>query len=90
MFRTDEIAVALTTAWVRNGVTNKEPKEIADFYRAVYDALEQVQGNNISKAKESQGKISTADSRYKVVQVACWGILTLFAAIGTWLAMFVK
>ena len=37
MYRTDKIAVALTAAWVRNGngVANKEPKDIAGFYRAV-------------------------------------------------------
>jgi hypothetical protein len=44
----------------------------------------------ISKAKESQGKISKADSRYKMVQGACAGIMTPFATIAILLAMFVK
>ena len=40
MYRTDKIAVALTAAWVRNGngAANQEPKDIADFYRAVCEA----------------------------------------------------
>jgi len=40
MYRTDKIAVSLTAAWVRNGngVANKEPKDIAGFYRAVCEA----------------------------------------------------
>jgi lipopolysaccharide biosynthesis regulator YciM len=62
MFRTAEIATALTAAWVRNGAS-KTPKEVADFYCDLCGALEQAQSNNISKAKESRGKISKADSR---------------------------
>ena len=62
MFRSTEIATALTETWVRSGAPNKAPKEVADFYCAVYDALEQAQGN-ITKAQEAQGKVSKADSR---------------------------
>jgi hypothetical protein len=43
----------------------------------------------VSKPKESQGKNSKAESRYKVVQVACAGLLMLVAT-GIWLAVFVK
>jgi hypothetical protein len=87
MYRTNDIAIALTEAWVRNGATNKEPREIVDFYCALCDALEQAQGKDISKAKEARGEI---DSRYMVVQVASVGILTLLAAIGILFAMYVK
>jgi hypothetical protein len=87
MDRTSKIATALTEAWVRNGATNKEPKEIADFYCALCDALEQAQGKDISKAKEARGEI---DSRYMVVQVASVGILMLLAAIGILFTMYVK
>ena len=86
MVRSEEIATALTEAWLRTG-TPKGPKEVADFYCALYDALQE---NNISKPDESQGKISKAESRDKVVQVACGGVLTLLAVIGILLAMFVK
>ena len=87
MYRTDEIALALTTAWVRSGVANKEPKEIADFYRAVYDALEQVQGKDFPKVEEEQGKI---DSRYMVVQVASVSVLILLTTIAILSTMYVK
>jgi hypothetical protein len=87
MDRTKDIAMALTEAWVRNGAPNKEPKEIANFYCALYDALEQAQGKDISKVEEVQGEI---DSRYRVVQVASVGILMLLAAIGILSTMYVK
>jgi ubiquinone biosynthesis protein COQ9 len=88
MFRASEIATALTGAWVRNGAP-KTPKEIADFYCALYDALEQSQNQNVSK-EEARGKISKADSRFRVVQLACAGLLTLLAAIGIFAALSVK
>ena len=86
MYRTDEIAVALTAAWVRNGVANKAPKEIADFYRAVYDALEEVQGEDISKVEEEKGKIDIDT----VVQVATLSLLLLVATIAILSAMYMK
>jgi lipopolysaccharide biosynthesis regulator YciM len=88
MFRASEVATALTGAWVRNG-TPKTPKEIADFYCALYDALEQSQNQNVSK-EEAQGKASKADSRFRVVQLACAGLLMLLAAIGIFAVMSVK
>ena len=79
MDRTNDIAIALTEAWVRNGAPNKEPKEIADFYCALCDALEQGQSKELSKMEELRGEI---DSRYMVVQVSSVGVLMLLAAIG--------
>ena len=65
----------------------KEPKEIAEFYCALCDALEQAQGKDISKVEELRGQI---DSRYMVVQVASVGVLMLLAAIGILVTMYVK
>jgi len=87
MYRTDEIAVSLTAAWVRNGVANKEPEEIAHFYRAVCDALEQGHGKHISKVEEEQGKI---DSGYMVFQVASISFLILVATIAILFAIYLK
>jgi len=87
MYRTDEIAVSLTAAWVHNGVANKEPKEIADFYRAVCDALEQGHGKHTSKVEEEQGKI---DSGYMVLQIASVSFLILVATIAILFAIYLK
>lgn len=87
MDRNNDIAIALIEAWVRNGAPNKEPKEIAEFYCALCDALEQAQGKDISKVEELRGQI---DSRYMVVQVASVGVLMLLAAIGILVTMYVK
>jgi hypothetical protein len=86
MYRTDEIAVALTAAWVRNGVANKEPKEIADFYRIVYDALEEVKAKDASKVEGQKGKINIDT----LVQVTSVGILILMATIAILASMYIE
>ena len=80
MFRSAEIAVALTEAWVRNGTPNKTSKEVADFYCGLYKALEEAQSKKFTKAR----------SCHMAVQLTCAGVLMLFVATWVLLAMFVK
>jgi hypothetical protein len=80
MFQTPEIATALTQAWIRNGVPNKTPKEVSDFYCALYNALEETQSNKIPKVR----------SRDVAIHLTCAGLLPLFVAMWVLLAMFCK
>jgi hypothetical protein len=80
MFRTAEIALAVTKAWVRDGAPNKTPKEVADFYRGLYKALEEAQGNTITKVR----------ARDIAVQLTCAGLLLLLVTMWVLLAIFAK
>jgi hypothetical protein len=51
MFRSAEIAIALTEAWVRDGAPNKTSKEVADFYCGLYNALEEAQSKKMPKVR---------------------------------------
>jgi hypothetical protein len=87
--RITNIATALTEAWARNGAPNRTPKEVVDFYCAIYDALEQAQDKSVSAMKEAQAK-SKGEARYMVVQWTCMGILALLAGIAILLLMFMQ
>jgi hypothetical protein len=78
MFRTVEIAPALTEAWLRNGVPNKTPREVADFYSALYDAVEE------SKRKE----VAKSRSMDATIQLTCGAVVALLTTIWILLATF--
>ena len=80
MFRSAEIAVALTEAWVRDGTPNKTSKEVADFYCGLCKALEEAQSKKFTKARSCD----------MAVQLTCAGVSFLFVATWVLLAMFVK
>ena len=81
MFSSVEIATALTEAWIRDGAPNKRSKEVADFYCALYDALEESQRKKFPKIRSS---IDTA------TQLTCGGVVVVLTTIWILLAMFVK
>ena len=87
--RTTNIATASTQAWVRNGAPNRTPKEVVDFYCALYDALEQAQDQSVSAMKEAQAK-SKGEACYRVVQRTCMGLFALLAAIMILFPMFLQ
>jgi hypothetical protein len=62
MVPTADIASALTEVWLRNGAPKKTPKEVADFYCALYSALEESQRNKILKFR----------SKEAVIQLTMW------------------
>ena len=86
MFRSAEIAIALTEAWIGSGTPNKGPKEVADFYLAIYGALEEAKATKITQIgwRDRVGSINI------VVQLICGGIVLMFIIVWVLLAMFAK
>jgi hypothetical protein len=80
MFRSAEIATALAEVWIRNGTPNKTPTEVAAFYCALYDALEESQSRKIPKYRSIDA----------VIQLTCGGVVALLTTIWIFLAVFVK
>jgi hypothetical protein len=68
----------------------KGPRKSLIFIALYATPLEQAQDQNVSNVEAAQGKTSKSDSRYRVVQVVCAGIMIVFATIGILAAMFVK
>ena len=79
MNRSAEIAMTLTEAWVRAGVSQKGPKEVADFYWALYHALD-----------APGGKTSSLRASDKVAQLISGGLLLTLIVIWIVLAALYK
>jgi hypothetical protein len=63
-----------------NEAPNEAPKQVANFYCALYNALEETQHKEIPKVR----------SRDVAIQLTCAGVFLLLTTIWVLLAAFVK